>query len=103
MVGEPLERMTIDITEPFHESRTGNQFVAVIINYFTKWVEFIAMPDHTAETRSKVDGSSGLHKSRSTKIPTLQPGNQFPEPTICGNLPVIQYQVDQNHSVASAK
>ena len=53
VVGEPLERMAIDITGPFPESRTGNRFVAVVLDYFTKWVEFIAMPNHTAETVAK--------------------------------------------------
>ena len=50
IVGEPLERMAIDITDPFHESR----FVAVVMDYFTKWVELIAMPNHTTETVSQV-------------------------------------------------
>ena len=45
--------MAIDIAGPFHESRTGNLFVAVVMDYFTKWVEFIAMPNHTAETVAK--------------------------------------------------
>ena len=50
VAGEPMERMAIDIAGPFHTSARGNCFIAVVMDYFTKWVEFMPMPDHKAET-----------------------------------------------------
>ena len=49
-VGEPLQRMGIDIAGPFHVSSSGNRFIMVVMDYFTKWAELIPIPDHTAET-----------------------------------------------------
>ena len=52
-VGEPLQRMGVDIAGPFHESARGNKYIMVVMDYFTKWAELIAIPDHTAETCAK--------------------------------------------------
>ena len=49
-VGEPLQRMAIDIMGPLHRTKRGNCYIAVVMDYFTKWVELMAMPNHTAET-----------------------------------------------------
>ena len=49
-VGEPLQRMAIDIAGPFHESSDGNKFIMVVMDYFTKWAELIPIPNHTAKT-----------------------------------------------------
>ena len=37
--GFPLERVHIDILGPFTESNKGNQYVLMILNQFTKWLE----------------------------------------------------------------
>ena len=52
-VGAPLERMAIDVAGPFHTSKGGNSYIIVVMDYFTKWAEMIAVPDHTAETCAK--------------------------------------------------
>ncbi|VDI75256.1 Hypothetical predicted protein [Mytilus galloprovincialis] len=38
-VGEPLERVAMDITGPFTITKFKNRYVLVLMNYFTKWVE----------------------------------------------------------------
>lgn len=49
-VGEPLQRMAIDVMGPLHETTRGNKYITVVMDYFTKWVELIATSDHTAPT-----------------------------------------------------
>jgi transposase InsO family protein len=49
-VGEPMECMALDIAGPFHLTKSGNLYVMVVMDYFTKWAEMIPIPDHTAET-----------------------------------------------------
>ena len=45
----PLDRVAIDILEcPLSDN--GNQYVIVVGDYFTKWVECFPVPDHTALT-----------------------------------------------------
>lgn len=46
-VGAPMDRIGIDILE-CPVSNDGNQYIMVICDYFTKWVEAYPVPNHTA-------------------------------------------------------
>lgn len=56
-VGEPLERVGIDIMGPLPVTPSGNKYIMVIMDYFTKWVESYALPNQEARTvaRALVD------------------------------------------------
>ena len=49
-VGFPLEVIAMDIMGPFPLSKSGNQYVLVIGDYFTKWLTIIGIPDQTSGT-----------------------------------------------------
>ncbi len=49
-VGEPMEKVAIDILGPLPVTNRGNRFVLVICDLFTKWTEAVAMPDSQADT-----------------------------------------------------
>ena len=46
----PLERLAIDILGPLPETDQGNRYFLVVMNYFSKWVEALAMPEQSAVT-----------------------------------------------------
>ena len=48
--GLPGERVHIDFLGPFPVSESGNRFVMVMVDQFTKWVELAPLPDQTAAT-----------------------------------------------------
>lgn len=50
MVGEPWERISIDITGPHPRSSRGNQFILTAVDHFSKWAEAIPLRNHTAPT-----------------------------------------------------
>ena len=52
--GAPMERLHIDILGPFVESHSGNKYVVMIVDQFTKWLECHAIPDQTAEVVTDV-------------------------------------------------
>lgn len=49
-VTEPLECIAIDIVGPSPITGNDNQYIMVIGDYFFKWKEAFALPDHTAQT-----------------------------------------------------
>ena len=48
--GVPFERIAADVAGPFPATDSGNRFILVVQDYFTKWVEAFPMADQTAET-----------------------------------------------------
>ena len=47
-VGAPMERVAFDILSFPDETADGNTCILVVCDYFTKWVEAFALPDHKA-------------------------------------------------------
>ena len=52
-VGMPIERVAIDLLGPLPRSGRGNQWVMVVGDYQTKWMEAYALPDAKAATVAK--------------------------------------------------
>ena len=76
-VGAPFERVAADIAGPFPVTRHGNKYILVVQDYFTKWLEIIAMSDQTTETvatclidhvLSKFGGPICLHTDKGTNF-----------------------------------
>ncbi len=47
-VGCRNERVAFDIIGPLPRTERGNRFILTIVDYFSKWVEGIALPEHSA-------------------------------------------------------
>ena len=52
--GAPMERVAMDIVGPMPCTPRGNRFICVAMDYFSKWPEAYAIPDHEAETVAAV-------------------------------------------------
>ena len=64
--GFPMQRIAIDILGPLPVTENGNEYVMVVTDYFTKWAEAFALPDHTALTVA--DKLLTKCRKRSTRI-----------------------------------
>ena len=53
-VGEPWERVAIDITGPHPVSKSGNRFILTVLDHFSKWTEAFAIRNHEAVTVAKL-------------------------------------------------
>lgn len=52
-VGYPMQMVATDILGPFPESETGNSYILVATDYFTRWAEAYPIPDQEATTVAK--------------------------------------------------
>ena len=48
--GAPFERIAMDVAGPFPTSDSGNRYVLVVMDYFSKWPEVYAIPNQEART-----------------------------------------------------
>ena len=48
--GHPMQLVAVDILGPFPESETGNPYILVATDYFTRWVEVYPTPNQEATT-----------------------------------------------------
>ena len=49
-----MERIALDIMGPLPQSNSDNSYILVIGDYFSKYTETYALPDHTAQTVARV-------------------------------------------------
>ena len=48
--GYPMQIIAVDIVRPFSPVQSGNNYVVVVSDYFTKWMEAFAIPNQEAVT-----------------------------------------------------
>ena len=53
-VGEPMERLCIDIAGPFPETSKGSKYTVIVTDWFTKFVEIYSVPNQEAVTIAEV-------------------------------------------------
>ena len=46
--GAPLDRVSFDLSGPWPVTKQGNKYILAITDYFSKWLELVALPDKTA-------------------------------------------------------
>ena len=49
-VREPMDHLGIDFMGPLQQTKQGNKYLLVIVDYFTRWAEAFALLDQQAET-----------------------------------------------------
>ncbi|KAJ8380778.1 hypothetical protein SKAU_G00015560 [Synaphobranchus kaupii] len=53
LVGAPMEQVGVDVLGPFPVTDSGNRYILVAMDYFTKWPEAFAIPDQSAATTAE--------------------------------------------------
>ena len=52
--GDTWELVSIDITGPHPRSRHGNHYLLTVMDHFSKWLDALPIPNHTAATVARV-------------------------------------------------
>lgn len=63
-VGPPIERLAMDIAAPLPLNSRGNRYICVVMDYFAKWPEAYALPNHVPEAVADVLVSQFLTQFR---------------------------------------
>ena len=50
----PMQIVAVDIIGPFPQSESGNLYILVASDYFTRWVEAFPIPNQEARTVAKI-------------------------------------------------
>jgi len=48
--GYPMQIVATDLVGPLQESDSGNRYILVVANYFTRWAEAFPLPNQEADT-----------------------------------------------------
>ncbi len=48
-----FHRVTLDTARPLPETRSGNRYILVAIDHYSKWCEAKAVVDHSAKTAAR--------------------------------------------------
>ncbi len=48
--GAPFDRVAFHVIDPSPTTANGNRFILMMIDYFSKWAEAYALPNHKDET-----------------------------------------------------
>ena len=49
-----MERIAVDVLGPLPETRRGNKYLLIAMDYFTKWPEIYPIPNQEAMTVAEV-------------------------------------------------
>ena len=74
-VASPMERLAVDVMGPLPVTESGNKYLLIAMDYFSKWPEAYALPNQEATTVAEV-----LVKElsfRSTPVHSLRPRPQL--------------------------
>ena len=53
-VGAPMERIVVDLLGPLPESESGNKYLLIVADYFSKWTEAFPMVNQEATTVAEI-------------------------------------------------
>ena len=104
--GVPMERVHLDILGPFPKSHSGNVYILMLVDQFTKWLECYPLPDQNAETIAKamVEGFIArfgcplqIHTDQGRNFT----GNLFTQ--VCQLLQIVKTRTTPYHPASNAQ
>ena len=105
--GLPMERVHVDILGPFSPpSTTGNQYVLMIVDQFTKWIECFLMAKQTAQTVAQTFVEGFISRMGSPLQVHTDQGRQF-EGTlfqaVCDLLGIVKTRTTPYHPCSNSQ
>ena len=94
-------RWSCDLAGPFPVSKTGNQYVMVMIEHFSKWIELVPLKYNTSEETAKAFLQVCTHYGAPAEVLTDQ-GQEFQGEfdTLCKELLIDHRETSRDHPQA---
>ncbi|GFY24054.1 transposon Tf2-9 polyprotein [Trichonephila clavipes] len=80
-VGAPFERIAFDILGPLPRTVSGNKYLLVVMDYFTKWPEVYPIPDQGSPTVAEAVVQHWISRYGGTSSTSFRSGKKF---RLCG-------------------
>ena len=93
-----MERVGVDVLGLFPVSDSGNHYVLVAMDYYTKWPEAYAVPDQSAATREASGGD--VCPLRGSRRAPQRPGAELRVPGLWGGLPAARGAQDEDNAAS---
>ena len=77
LVGEPMERVALDISGPWPLSESGNRYILVVTDHLTRWSEAYPIPDQEAKTIAEVFVTQFVARFGSPRLVHTDQGRNF--------------------------
>ena len=77
LVGEPMERVALDISGPWPLSESGNRYILVVTDHLTRWSEAYPIPDQEAKTVAEVFITQFVARLGSPRLIHTDQGRNF--------------------------
>ena len=104
--GNPLDRVHIDILGPFPISRSGNRYVLMLIDQFTRWLEAYPLPDQTAEQVARVVVDQFIARFGSPLYIHSDQGRNFESDlfgSVCELLDIVKTRTTPTHPASNGQ
>ena len=104
--GNPLDRVHIDILGPFPISRSGNRYVLMLIDQFTRWLEAYPLPDQTAEQVARVVVDQFIARFGSPLYIHSDQGRNFGSDlfgSVCELLDIVKTRTTPTHPASNGQ
>ena len=104
--GNPLDRVHIDILGPFPISRSGNRYVLMLIDQFTRWLEAYPLPDQTAEQVARVVVDQFIARFGSPLYIYSDQGRNFESDlfgSVCELLDIVKTRTTPTHPASNGQ
>ena len=104
--GNPLDRIHIDILGPFPPSKSGNRYVLMLIDQFTRWLEAYPLPDQTAEQVARVIVDQFISRFGSPIVIHSDQGRNFESDlfrAVCNLLEVARTRTTPTHPASNGQ
>jgi transposase InsO family protein len=77
LVGEPMERVALDISGPWPLSESGNKYILVVTDHLTRWSEAYHIPDQEAKTIAETFVTQFVARFGSPRLVHTDQGRNF--------------------------